>query len=246
MSKVFEALEHAYEVRHEVIKDFPVKRSSSQPTTHSTLPPLQMEREMVQLQQRLAGFLSDPEHNILQFISCTKHEGVSTIAQEFARVLVEKQGKSVLLIDGDSQKMTQHLSCGISPKISLQQISNNGGDVAQAITSVIPSRLFLARLSGDKQETVPVASVSKQDIWVHIRKKFDMIVIDAPSLDTSDEGVALFPVVDGVVIIVEAEKTRSKVISHLKDQIEHSGGNLLGLVFNKQRHYIPKWLYRRL
>ncbi|MDH3772549.1 MAG: AAA family ATPase [Nitrospirota bacterium] len=202
---------------------------------------------MVQLQQRLAGLLPDPQHSIIQFISCRNQEGVSTIAQEFARVLAEKQGKKVLLVDGDSEKMTQHHSFCIPPKMSLQQIMSNGGNLDQAITPVIHSRLFLAQLSGDKSETVQHEVVaSKRDLWVHIRKQFDMIVIDSAPIDTSDEGLELCAVVDGVVMVVEAEKTRSHVISNLKERIIHNGGKLLGAVFNKQHHYIPEWLYKRI
>ncbi len=247
MSKVYEALQHAYEDRHEIIEAIPIQRPRSQPVVLSNLHPLKMEREMVQLQQRLASLLPDPNHNILQFISCRSGEGVSTIAQEFSRVVVEKQGKSVLLVDGDSEKNTQHHSFGINPKISLQQIMSKGGDLDQAITPVMNSRLFLAQFSRDIADTVQQEVVaSKRDIWIHIRKQFDMIVIDSAPLDISDESLELCAVVDGVIMVVQAEKTRSQVISNLKDQIAHSGGNLLGLVFNKQRFYIPNWVYKRL
>jgi len=248
MSKVYEALQHAYADRHEVIQAIPIERSRSQPVVISTLRPLKMEREMVQLQQRLAGLLPDPQHSIIQFISCRNQEGVSTIVQEFGRVLVEKQGKKVLLVDGDSEKITQHHSLGIPPKMSLEQIMSNGGDLDQAVTPVIHSRLYLALLSGGRQEAVQhEASASKRDLWINIRKQFDdMIVIDSAPVDTSDEGLELCAVVDGVVIVVEAEKTRFQVISNLRDRITHSGGNLLGMVFNKQRYYLPKWAYSRL
>jgi Flp pilus assembly CpaE family ATPase len=59
-----------------------------------------MERERVQLEQCLAGLLPDQQLNIIQFISCRNQEGVSTIVQELGRILVENQGKSVLLVDG--------------------------------------------------------------------------------------------------------------------------------------------------
>ncbi len=247
MSKVYEALQHAYEDRHEIIESIPIQRPRSQPVVLSNLRPLKMEREMVQLQQRLATLLPDPSHNILQFISCRRGEGVSTVAQEFSRVAVEKQGKSVLLVDGDSEKITQHHSFGINPKMSLQQIMSKGGDLDQAITSVINSRLFLAKLSNDRVDTAQEEIVaSKRDLWIHIRKQFDIIVIDSTPFDASKESLELSAVVDGVVMVVEAEKTRSKVISYLKDEIAHCGGNLLGMVFNKQSYYIPSWLYKRL
>ncbi len=247
MSKVYEALQQAYENHLEVIKNPPIERSRSQPVVLSNLPPLTMRREMVQLEQRLAGLLLDPQHNIIQFISSRNQEGVSTIVQEFGRVLVEKQGKSVLLVDGDSQKITQHQFFGIPPKTSLQYIMRNGGDLDQAITPVLHSRLFLALLSGDNSETVQYeVNTSKQDLWNHIRKQFDMILIDTAPIDISDEGLELCAASDGVVMVVEAEKTRSHVTLNLKNRIIHNGGKLLGVVFNKQTHYIPSWAYKRL
>jgi protein-tyrosine kinase len=248
MSKVYEALQHAYEGQLEVIKAHPIEeRPRSQPIVVSNLPPLKMRREMVQLEQRLAGLLPDPQHNIIQFISCRKQEGVSTIVQELGRVLVEKQGKSVLLVDGDSQKITQHQFFGIPPKTSLQYIMRNGGDFDQAITPVLHSRLFLAMLSGDSSETFQHEVITnKQDLWNHIRKQFDIILIDTAPIDSSDEGLEWCAAADGVVMVVEAEKTRSHVISNLKNRIVHNGGKLLGVVFNKQHHYIPKWVYNQL
>ena len=247
MSKVYEALQYAYEERNEIIQAIPVERPRSQPIVLSNFRPLRMRREMVQLQQRLISLLPNPSHNIVQFISCRDGEGVSSIAQEFSRVVVETQGKSVLLVDGDSAKNTQHHSLGITPKMPLHQIMSQGGDLEQAITPVMHSRLFLAQLFRDRDDRfLPEVVASKRDLWIHIRKQFDMIVIDTASTDTSDEGLELCEVVDGVVMIIEAEKTRSQVISRLKDRIVNSGGNLLGMVFNKQRYYIPQWVYKRL
>ena len=247
MSKVYEALQLVYEDRYEVNKAIPIERPSSQAVVLSSLPPLKMEREMVQLQKRLVNLLPDAQHSILQFMSCRRQEGVSTIAQEFARVVVEKQGKKVLLVDGDSEKLTQHHSFGISPKISLQQILSNGGNLENAVTPVLHSCLFLAQLSEDSREgDQQVGSNGNGDLWVHIRKQFDLIVIDSTPLDTSDDGLDLCATADGVVMVVEAEKTRSHVIVNLKEQIVHNGGKLLGVVFNKQEHYIPEWLYKRL
>jgi Mrp family chromosome partitioning ATPase len=52
--------------------------------------------------------------------------------------------------------------------------------------------------------------------------------------------------VDGVVLVVEAEKTRWQVVENLKEKIQNVGGNIIGVVFNKRRFYIPEALYKRL
>jgi Mrp family chromosome partitioning ATPase len=52
--------------------------------------------------------------------------------------------------------------------------------------------------------------------------------------------------VDGVVLVVEAEKTRWPVAENVRDKIKGSGGNILGIVLNKRRYYIPEWVYKKL
>ena len=52
--------------------------------------------------------------------------------------------------------------------------------------------------------------------------------------------------VDGTVLVVEAEKTRWPVAVNVKERIKQSGGKVLGIAFNKRQYYIPGWLYRRI
>jgi Mrp family chromosome partitioning ATPase len=52
--------------------------------------------------------------------------------------------------------------------------------------------------------------------------------------------------VDGVIFVVEAEKTRWPVALAAKEKIVSHGGNILGMVFNKRRFYIPEFVYRKI
>jgi len=49
---------------------------------------------------------------------------------------------------------------------------------------------------------------------------------------------------EGLVLVVEAEETRSAVAKKVRDQILMQEGNLLGMVFTKRRLYIPESLYK--
>jgi len=52
--------------------------------------------------------------------------------------------------------------------------------------------------------------------------------------------------VDGVIFVVEAEKTRWPVAVASKEKVVKHGGNILGMVFNKRRFYIPEAVYKRM
>jgi Mrp family chromosome partitioning ATPase len=56
----------------------------------------------------------------------------------------------------------------------------------------------------------------------------------------------LAPGVDGVVLVVEADRTKRDQIQRAQRTIEMANGNLLGLVLNKRRYVVPRWLYRKL
>ena len=60
-------------------------------------------------------------------------------------------------------------------------------------------------------------------------------MIDAPSIDISSAGLTLSRYVDGVVIVMRADKTRAQQVNELREESEGHGGRCLGAVVNKIR-----------
>jgi Mrp family chromosome partitioning ATPase len=51
---------------------------------------------------------------------------------------------------------------------------------------------------------------------------------------------------DGVVLVVEAEKTRWEVANKVREALVQADANVLGVILNKRRFHIPEWLYKTL
>ena len=79
-----------------------------------------------------------------------------------------------------------------------------------------------------------------------LRNEFDYALIDCPSLKESGDLLSVAPFVDGVILVVEANKTRREQIRYAEHVIETAQGKLAGHVLNKRTYTIPGWLYRRL
>ena len=77
-----------------------------------------------------------------------------------------------------------------------------------------------------------------------LRIVFDYVLIDCPALSVSDEAALLASSVDGVVLVVQAERTRHEQIRHAAQTLEMANGKMLGLVLNKRRYQLPRWLDR--
>ena len=71
-------------------------------------------------------------------------------------------------------------------------------------------------------------------------------MIDTLPGTVSVDGLTLSHKVDGVILVVEAECTRWQIVQQTKENIEIRGGKVLGVILNKRRFYIPKFVYDRL
>jgi hypothetical protein len=76
-----------------------------------------------------------------------------------------------------------------------------------------------------------------------LRTEFDYTVIDCPSLEESGDLLSIAPFVDGVILVVEANRTRREQPRQAEQRIGAAGGTVLGYILNKQTCEVPRWLY---
>ena len=206
-----------------------------------------LEKGMLVLFQRIEALLPDTNHKVIQFIGSTQGEGASTIAREFARTVAFSIGKKVLLIDADRFHPSHRLSFGIQYEEGWQEIISNKRPVEDAIHCFECSNLFLCPSSNTTRSTPGLFDTRVMDPFLdEIRQQFDFLIIDSTPITNSPDGLAIAPKTDGVIIVVEAEKTKWPIIENLKQQIQNVGGNVLGIVFNKRNYHIPNFIYRFL
>ena len=72
------------------------------------------------------------------------------------------------------------------------------------------------------------------------------MIFDASPLDAYSESFFLASKVDGIVLVVQAERTKKEVVRRIKKELEWAGVNILGVVLNKKKKYIPALIERFL
>jgi hypothetical protein len=75
-----------------------------------------------------------------------------------------------------------------------------------------------------------------------LRDRFSYILLDCPSLKESKDILGLTRLVDGFVLVVEANKTSKGQLAHLERTIGNAGGKILGSLLNKRTYPVPGWL----
>jgi len=207
-----------------------------------------MEEEMVALYQSINSLRSGTQKNkVIQFMSTDEQEGTSTIALELARVAALKYNKSVLLLDADLRKLDQQPFLNIKLEHSLEEAIREGDPVDKALYQVENSSLFLGRLfkgSGTIRQFLDPSGID--DLLEKLEKRFDFILIDSAPEAVFSIGLATSTLVNGVVLVLDAVRTCLDAAKKIADKITNNGGKILGVVVNKQRNYIPDFIYKRI
>jgi len=74
----------------------------------------------------------------------------------------------------------------------------------------------------------------------------DWVLFDSPPINAYNDSRTLATKMDGVVMVVQAEKTRWEVAQSARQRMEHDNVNILGVVLNKKKMHIPEWAYKML
>jgi protein-tyrosine kinase len=248
MSKIYEALKNAEKGLKGLEKsEFPFPQFSEASSSSKYLE-LEMEEEMIRLYRNLDSLLPDFKKGVVQFIGSREGEGTSTVIREFAKVLAIKFGKLVLLLDADRHHPSQHVFFNILPDYGWEEVLQNHEPIIDmALYQIEDTRLFISPISSRSAANPQIFDSPRMGaFWEELKQRFDLILVDSPPATTSPDGLALSRKVDAIILVLEAEKTRWPVAESVKDTIIRNGGKILGIVFNKRRYYIPKFIYKRL
>jgi Mrp family chromosome partitioning ATPase len=79
-----------------------------------------------------------------------------------------------------------------------------------------------------------------------LRSEFEHTIVDCPALEKSGDLLSVAPFVDGVIVVVEANRTRRDQPRLAEQTVAAAGGKLLGYILNKHTDEIPQWLDRKL
>ncbi len=215
-----------------------------------THPPLdyrfEVEDAIFALYQRIDAILPLNTRRIIQFIGPQGEEDVSSVARGFAYVAV-KSGKSVLLIEGDQKNHHQRRFFNIKNAVSWMEVANNSEAFPDAINQIGDIPLYVST-NGDTHTKSPQTALPKafEAFARGVGEAYDLLVVDSSPIQSTNDGLLLSPMMDGVVLIVEANRTMGDAAEEIKNRIMRSGGNLLGVVVSRERHYLPGLLAKHV
>jgi Mrp family chromosome partitioning ATPase len=81
---------------------------------------------------------------------------------------------------------------------------------------------------------------------LELRQEFHYVLIDAPAINTANDGIVLGRVADGVVVVIKANSSRREIARKAIQELENAKVRVLGAVLNQRTFPIPQGIYNRL
>jgi uncharacterized protein involved in exopolysaccharide biosynthesis/Mrp family chromosome partitioning ATPase len=182
----------------------------------------------------------------IALVGCNSGEGVSSAAGLFARQIAQQSGGRVLVVDANSRSPSQHSIFGTKLSPGLADFTMNGRPSLSCIQSTGVENLDLLSAGSGKPELPANALNSIAAALPALKREYSHIIFDLPSVQEHSPAMQIAGLMDGVILVVEAESTRWEVASRAKEDLLQANSKLLGVILNKRKMHIPDWLYRTL
>jgi Mrp family chromosome partitioning ATPase len=96
------------------------------------------------------------------------------------------------------------------------------------------------------ERTNAISRARFQTVLQFAMRHYDMVIVDLPAANDDASVFNLAGLLDGVAIVVEAERVHWQAGLRTLARLRQSGAHLIGAVLNKRPNHIPDWLYRVL
>ncbi len=192
------------------------------------------------------------EHGPPRLVGVTsgvRGEGVSTLAAGLARAAVEVSGEAaVLLVDAHGRHPALHrrFETGLTP--GLGEVLSGQCDLDAAVRRIPPTGLTLLTAGETAAEGVPLATLAEgcEPLIDEIVARYDLAIFDLPPTGPELLSLPLTRLLDGVVLVVEAERERWQAVQQTAQVLAQARVHVFGVALNKRPNHIPGWLYRKL
>jgi capsular exopolysaccharide synthesis family protein len=184
-------------------------------------------------------------NRIVAITSGQPGEGVTTVAYQLSRRLVEQGRKRVVVVDANLRNPSLHRFLGGTRSPGLTEFLKGDLHFTQ-VTQRLPRLHFISAGRGEGDPVHLLESPRFAESLELLAKDYEVVLVDTPALVAYPETEAILRHVDGCVLVAEADRSRAPAVRAVADRIRDAGVSLIGAVLNKRSYPIPERLYRHL
>lgn len=186
------------------------------------------------LRTKIENVAKRQRYKVFIFTSAPENEGKTTVATNTALALA-KNGKSVLLIDGDLRKPSVYKALGVSAanETGLAGVIKGEKSLSDSIKYFEKFNLFLLINSQPFNESTEIlSSDAMAETIAAVKNEFDYIIIDTPPGGIVADAAIMAQYADACLMVVRRDHAPLRRIKRTMEDITGAGIEVIGCVFN--------------
>jgi capsular exopolysaccharide synthesis family protein len=208
--------------------------------------PVNFTEELALFRHGVEAALPQPRRSLVMS-AATSGEGVTTISWYLAASLAVRDAKKTCLIDANFKSPTATRLFDLLGHAGLSDYCTGRADLTDVLCKTDSPDLFVMGLGTDVYNPSLVLSHERaRGLASELTQRFDYVLFDAGAVLGHAEASMLASTVDGVVLVVRANRTKREVLAKAEKLVRFSGGSVIGTVLNRRRYPIPESVYKRL
>jgi len=185
------------------------------------------------LRTNLIFSAADSGGHALLLTSTNQSEGKTTTVVNLAASLADN-GARVLAVDADLRRPALHKDFGLGKTPGLSDLIVGKCQPSQAIQPTRYKNLFMLPSGYPSPNPAELlGSASMRQLVQALRSHYDWVLIDTPPVLGMADTLVLCPLVEGVVLVIAAEKSHRPAVQRAIDQILSTGAKITGVVLNR-------------
>ncbi|MBD2848583.1 polysaccharide biosynthesis tyrosine autokinase [Paenibacillus sp. IB182496] len=174
----------------------------------------------------------DDEIRTIMVTSSTMGEGKSTTSANIA-VTYAQAHRTVLLIDADMRKPTQHHIFDVSNRGGLTSVLSQQQELKDALlTTSIAGLSILPSGPIPPNPSEMLVSRRMNALLETASRLYDVVIIDTPPIMMVTDAQIVASKCDGVVLVIDSGHVKRESARKAKASLEHVNARLLGVVLN--------------
>lgn len=167
-------------------------------------------------------------------------EGKSTVISLIGQLLAIRSVK-VLLVEANLRNPSLEKLFNVKAVKGLIDYYHGDATQSEIIYNVDGiDVIFTGNLSANQSPPFEIYNSNRINMLLNeARERYDFIFTDSPCIKKYNDALSLTSFTDGVILVVEANRTPERLIHMSQEKIKAVGSNIRGIILNRQINYVP-------
>jgi Mrp family chromosome partitioning ATPase len=187
------------------------------------------------------------ESMTLGITACERRAGTTTIAASLALRAAELQLGSILLVEGNRRGSWLAKKWKLSDRPGLAQLLAGEASYVECLQAgPAPQLEVITAGAGGRGEVGVLEPGAVEALLAEACADHRIVLFDLPAADELNQMLLVAKQLDQVLMVVRSDSTRKGDAERFGEQLLDDGAPLAGIVLNRQRDYIPRFLRKWL